>query len=154
MDAVAHLAGARSSPRGQAGPDLRLWEAACAIAGRTIGEDEAHGLRVKLGLDVSPWSLQGLQEVAAGPTGKLEWSASRRGRVLQDLERMEPLPKVGATLPGEGVRARALSYWRGRYDAVVDVWAKHDSGWRESAPGRLVRVERAALDLWERPRRR
>ncbi|MCA9714734.1 MAG: SUMF1/EgtB/PvdO family nonheme iron enzyme, partial [Myxococcales bacterium] len=152
--AVAFLAGLqqKGEQRVELGIDLLAWEVACAVAPRTITEKEALDVRGALELDVEPWAIAQLRELAPGAAGKLRWTDTRRASCLRRYERGERYTDHGALAP-EGVLRRAIDFWILSYRANADYWSTRSPGWRMSKAWGLHEVERRILELWINPDR-
>src|SRR6185436_7260060 len=145
--AAAFLGGAvpRKMPQVVNGVDRggeAAWAAVCALCPAPVDEVTALKLRRRLGLAVSPYSLQALRAEAPGPPGRLSWRTADRIRRVNWLREAETHPD-GSVAP-KSLLDRALEFWVDVYDRSL-----------EKAAGRsaehFLRMECALLGLWRRP---
>lgn len=149
--AAAHLAGQASRVEHPAVPrDLLRWEVACAVAPRSVEEDEAQHLRRALGLGASAFDIDALRERADGGRGqsRLEWSRRARAEIFDRFERAHGyVQEWKAGRGGARLVLRAIDHWVRVYDQAIAGRAAGD----HSDTAAHLELERAMVRLWLEP---
>ncbi len=153
--------------------ELRLWAAALALSPEAVDENEAFALRRALGLTLPSWALRDVSQAGAvepgetgrfnGPArtpalpgiaagGQLTWSPQRRAELLNWLAQAEA---HGGWVVHSSLLAKTLSFWRARLRQERlrrDDRQNELQPWRETLAVQRLKMERALLLLWQKPR--
>ncbi len=137
--------------------EARAWAAACALAPHPVDTGTAYLLRDALGLRVSPWAMRALLATSADTSDQITFSRADRAALRTWSWTSEGSAGVSgsgeAGISGDGLLARSLRFWRGRYH--------DDPAKRRSTPLESIRTmtpaergrlaDMALLDLWDAP---
>lgn len=148
-DLVRVLGGEEGQARPAGAGDLRLWEAACALAPWPVDDASALWLRGRLSLSVPAIAI-GQLRAGALPGGALRWTRARRAESLRWL--LDAGTVDGALHPRAGL-LRALAAWRERLGREEERRAAREADlpWRGTPAEHRLRLDRAALRLWTEP---
>jgi hypothetical protein len=110
--------------------ETRIWAAALALGGEQADEAAAHGLRIALNLNVSPWLTDQVLKQAT--------ESDRQHYLINTLIHSEPPDAEG--IPNKrSLLARALLWWDRRYQEAAELKQAQENPllpWRDSLAGR------------------
>lgn len=132
--------------------DATAWAAACALGMRAVDEETAYEVRRALGLSVSPWIWADIRRSGLAGGDLVDWAPAKRAQLLDWLRRAERGADDVRVDPAS-LLGKTIAYWKHRLDAEATTRAKHDAetAWLGTPAERTLRIERAMLDLWDRP---
>ena len=123
----------------------RLWAAAVALGGEQADTASAQSLRVALNLDVSPWAVDQVLDLAQQP--------GERQRLITWLLRRDPLDAQGKLQP-QSLAQQTLDWWQQRYlEAAQRLRAQENPllPWEHSLAHQRWQMELAVLRLYRDP---
>ncbi|NUN15975.1 MAG: SUMF1/EgtB/PvdO family nonheme iron enzyme [Myxococcales bacterium] len=154
--AAIELANAKPRPGAAATADTRLWLALCALFPGALGQADVLALKNRLGLSADAWDWHGLRAAAGGvgSPSRLGFAPRERGAWLHWLEQNSGYTQENsdqfdpARLPAR--LSQALGYFRERLMEENSPQALK-AGWDQSMEKAQRQVDRALVDLWDRP---
>lgn len=133
--------------------EVRAWAAACALSPFAVEELVAFHLRDQLGLGCSPWELRWVRTLARCPTGAITFPRRERAALLAWLRDAESRRDRFSTRGAVTLHERALKFWRDLLEAEDRRrrLADAQSPWLQTPAAQHLLMQRALIDLWDRP---
>lgn len=142
----------RDAPARKLSGDATAWAAACAFGMCPIDEETAYHIRRSLGLAISPWYWPIIRKSCQPVGALLDWTSGKRAELLDWLRRAERGTE-GVLVEPASLLGKTLTYWKNRLDADAMTRTQNDARqpWIGTPAERAHRIDRALLDLWDRP---
>ncbi len=142
----------RDAPPRKLTGDMTAWAAACAFGMQPIDEEAGYAIRRALGLSVSAWAWPMVRRSGTVAGDLIDWTPGKRAELIDWLRRAEGTPEGKGVAPAS-LLGKTISFWKQRLDAEAAARAKDDAKtpWIGTSMQRSHKIERAFIDLWDRP---